>query len=79
MLAYPSRGLDITTVRNGLGMVRDRCDAGCGVLMISEDLDELLAVCDRIIVLLDGEVVGSVSSQDTDRRALGQMMTGAAA
>lgn len=79
VLAYPSRGLDITTVRNGLGMVRDRCDAGCGVLMISEDLDELLAVCDRIVVLLDGEVVGSVATQDTDRRALGQMMIGAAA
>ena len=79
VLAYPSRGLDISTVRTGLSMVRDRCEAGTGVLMISEDLDELLAVCDRIVVLHDGETVASVVAADTDRRRLGQLMLGAAA
>lgn len=79
VLAYPSRGLDIATVRSGLGLVRERCEAGCGVLMISEDLDELLAVCDRIVVLHDGEVVASVASGATDRQKLGQLMIGAAA
>ena len=62
-----------------LEMVRRRCQDGCGVLMISEDLDELLAVCDRIVVLHDGEVSDSVDPADTDRRRLGQMMLGAAA
>jgi len=79
VLAYPSRGLDIATVRTGLSMVRDRCKAGAGVLMISEDLDELLAVCDRIVVLHDGHVSASVAASATDRRELGQMMVGAAA
>lgn len=79
VLAYPSRGLDITTVRTGLAMVRERCVAGAGVLMISEDLDELLAVCDRIVVLHDGEAVASVEAAATDRRELGQLMLGAAA
>lgn len=79
VLAYPSRGLDISTVRTGLSMVRDRCEAGAGVLMISEDLDELLAVCDRIIVLHDGHVAASVVTAETDRRELGQLMLGAVA
>ncbi len=79
VLAYPSRGLDIATVRTGLGLVRDRCLAGCGVLMVSEDLDELLAVCDRIIVLHDGHVAASVDAATTDRQALGRLMLGAAA
>jgi len=79
VLAYPSRGLDISTVRTGLSMVRERCEAGAGVLMISEDLDELLAVCDRIVVLHDGEAVASVVATETDRRRLGQLMLGAAA
>jgi simple sugar transport system ATP-binding protein len=79
VLAYPSRGLDIATVRVGLEMVRDRCLQGVGVLMISEDLDELLAVCDRIVVLHDGHVAASVDAAETDRRQLGQLMLGAVA
>lgn len=79
VLAYPSRGLDIATVRTGLELVRERCTAGVGVLMISEDLDELLGVCDRIVVLHDGRVVASVHPGDTDRHGLGQLMLGAAA
>lgn len=78
VLAYPSRGLDIATVRQALAMVRERCTEGCGVLMISEDLDELLSVCDRIVVLHDGELVASVPVEQTDRRQLGQLMLGAA-
>lgn len=79
VLAYPSRGLDIATVRTGLGLVREKCLSGCGVLMISEDLDELLAVCDRIVVLHDGHIAASVDAATTDRRTLGQLMLGAAA
>ncbi|CAB4601191.1 unannotated protein [freshwater metagenome] len=79
VLAYPSRGLDIATVRSGLDLVRTRCEAGCGVLMISEDLDELLAVCDRIVVLHHGHLVASVRPADTDRQRLGQLMLGAVA
>jgi general nucleoside transport system ATP-binding protein len=79
VLAYPSRGLDIATVRSGLDLVRKRCEAGAGVLMISEDLDELLAVCDRIVVLHHGHCVASVRPADTDRQRLGQLMLGAVA
>jgi simple sugar transport system ATP-binding protein len=78
VLAYPSRGLDIATVQTGLEMVRDRCRAGAGVLMISEDLDELLSVCDRIVVLHDGHIVASLKPDQTDRHAIGHLMLGAA-
>lgn len=77
MLAYPSRGLDIATVRSGLDMVRSRCEAGVGVLMISEDLDELLSVCDRIVVLHNGHLVASRASDRTNRKELGELMLGA--
>lgn len=78
VLAYPSRGLDIATVRTGLDHLRQRCQGGTGVLMISEDLDELLAVCDRIVVLHDGHLVASVVPAKTDRQQIGQLMLGAA-
>lgn len=78
VLAYPSRGLDIATVRTGLDLVRQRCESGTGVLMISEDIDELLAVCDRIVVLHDGHVAASVDPANTDRHRVGQLMLGAA-
>jgi len=78
VLAYPSRGLDIATVQTGLEMVRDRCREGAGVLMISEDLDELLSVCDRIVVLHDGHIVASLKPDQTDRHAIGHLMLGAA-
>lgn len=79
VLAYPSRGLDIATVRTALSMVYERCREGVGVLMISEDIDELLAVCDSITVLHDGTALPAVASSSTDRRTLGQMMLGAVA
>ncbi len=79
VLAYPSRGLDVATVRTSLEMVRQRCLDGVGVLMVSEDLDELLAVCDRIVVLHDGHALPAVDTAETDRRQLGQMMLGAVA
>ena len=78
VLAYPSRGLDIATVRTGLDLIRERCEAGVGVLVISEDLDELLGICDRIVVLHDGHVVASVRPRETDRQGLGQLMLGGA-
>ncbi|HUF98349.1 MAG TPA: ATP-binding cassette domain-containing protein [Ilumatobacter sp.] len=78
VLAYPSRGLDIATVRTGLQMIRERCEAGVGVLMISEDIDELLGVCDRIVVLHDGHIAASVKPSQTDRQQIGQLMLGAA-
>jgi len=77
--AYPSRGLDIATVRAGQELLLERRAQGCGVLLISEDLDELFELCDRIVVLHDGEVAGIVKPTETTRQAVGTLMLGSAA
>jgi simple sugar transport system ATP-binding protein len=74
VVAYPSRGLDIASVRATQQLLLERRAAGAGVLMVSEDLDELMAMADRIVVLHDGEVAGVVDPAETDRQAIGRLM-----
>lgn len=72
----PTRGLDVgatEAVRNHLLAERDR---GIGVLLITEDLDELLALSDRVIVLFEGSVVGELAVADATPEALGLLMAG---
>ncbi|ADK81872.1 ABC transporter ATP-binding protein [Sediminispirochaeta smaragdinae] len=74
--AYPSRGLDVgatEAVRNEIVAQRDK---GKGVLMVSEDLEELLSVADKIAVLFEGQIMGIVSSEEADTETLGLMMAG---
>jgi simple sugar transport system ATP-binding protein len=52
-------------------------DAGCAVLVVSVELDEILALADRILVMFDGRIVGEVAARDADERKLGLMMAGA--
>ena len=77
--AYPSRGLDIATTRRTQELLLEQRDAGAAVLVVSEDLDELLSISDRIAVLHNGEVAGVVRPGETDRYAIGQLMVGGAA
>jgi general nucleoside transport system ATP-binding protein len=74
--AYPSRGLDVSTTRRTQELLLEQRDAGAAVLVVSEDLDELLAICDRIAVLHNGHVAGIVRPHETDRYAIGQLMLG---
>ncbi len=77
--AYPSRGLDISNVRRIQQVLLDRRADGAGVLMVSEDLDELMAMADRIVVLHDGHLSGEVLPADYDRQRIGRLMMGGAA
>lgn len=77
--AYPSRGLDISNVRRTQQVLLDRRANGAGVLMVSEDLDELMAMCDRIVVLHDGHLSGEVLPDRYDRQHIGRLMLGGAA
>ncbi len=79
VVAYPSRGLDVASVRATQQLLLDRRAAGAGVLMVSEDIDELLALADRIVVLHDGHVAGIVDPSTTDRQAIGRLMLQGAA
>jgi simple sugar transport system ATP-binding protein len=72
----PTRGLDVgatEAVRNQLLAERD---SGIAVLLISEDLDELLALSDRVLVLYEGEVVGAMPAEEATTERLGLLMAG---
>jgi simple sugar transport system ATP-binding protein len=75
LLSYPTRGLDVASTRQVHELILERRDEGAGVVVISEDLDELVAVSDRIAVLHDGEVAG-VCAPHTDRQEIGRLMLG---
>jgi ABC-type uncharacterized transport system ATPase subunit len=77
--AYPSRGLDIATTRRTQELLLERRAAGAGVLLISEDLDELFELSDRIAVLHAGRLAGIVDPAVVDRYEVGRLMLGAEA
>ncbi len=77
--AYPSRGLDIANVRRTQEILLERRDKGAGVLMVSEDLDELMSIADRILVMHAGRISGEIVNGDFDRQRIGQLMIGGAA
>jgi simple sugar transport system ATP-binding protein len=76
VVAQPTRGLDIGAYHYVHDQLRAVRDAGGGVLVISEDLDELRALCDRIAVLFRGAVIGVLPTADASTERLGVMMTG---
>ncbi len=76
--AQPTRGLDVGAYRYVHQQLTELRAAGAGVLLISEDLDELRALSDRIVVLLGGRLVGEVSAADATNDRLGLLMTGQA-
>jgi simple sugar transport system ATP-binding protein len=77
--AYPSRGLDIANVRRTQELLIAQRDRGAGVLMVSEDLDELMSIADRIVVMHDGHISGEVLPNQFDRAGIGRLMLGGAA
>jgi general nucleoside transport system ATP-binding protein len=76
---YPSRGLDVGATETVRRKLIEQRDAGRGVLLISEDLDELMTVADRIAVLYEGRVMGVLDAEVADRETLGLLMAGASA
>ncbi len=77
--AQPTRGLDVGAVEAVYGHIRDACRRGVGVLLISSELDELLAVADRIVVFYRGRIVGTCPASAAYREQVGAMMSGQAA
>jgi simple sugar transport system ATP-binding protein len=76
--AYPSRGLDVATTRRTQELLLEQRAAGAAVLFISEDLDELMELSDRIVVLHAGTIAGVVVPGHTDRYEIGRLMLGGA-
>ena len=74
--ASPTRGLDIGAARAVRQAMVDGRDDGLAVLLISEDLDELLSLSDRLIVMFEGRIVGSFAVADASVERLGELMAG---
>lgn len=73
---HPARGVDAGSTEAIHVTLRERREHGAGLLLISEDLDELLALSDRIAVMFAGRIVGAVSARNASREQIGLMMTG---
>ncbi len=76
LVAYPVRGLDVAATNKVYQLLLNQRDRGCAILMVSEDLDSLIAYSDRIMVFCDGKVSGIVPKKNATPARLGLMMTG---
>ena len=75
--AYPVRGLDIGSSYAIYNILNRQKQDGVGILFVGEDLDVMMALCDKIMVLCHGKVMGVVHAHKTSKEELGLMMTGA--
>ena len=75
--AQPTRGIDVAATRFVHDQLLARRAAGAGVLLISADLTEILALSDRIVVLTAGQVAGETPGEGADPERLGLWMAGA--
>ncbi len=74
--AYPTRGLDIKASYFIREKILEARAAGCAVVVLSGDFEELFALSDRLVVLYHGQVAGETTPQDTTVREMGMMMMG---
>lgn len=74
--AYPVRGLDINTCYKIYDLLNEEKKKGVGILYIAEDLDALIELCDRIMVLSNGEVTGILDASKTTKEEIGLLMLG---
>ncbi len=78
MAAYPVRGLDINSSYTIYNLLTEQKKNGVAVIFVGEDLDVLLALCDRILVVAGGKVMGTVDARSAKKEEIGLMMAGAA-
>jgi simple sugar transport system ATP-binding protein len=74
--AQPTRGVDIGASEYIHQRLLDERDKGTAIMLISEDLDEIRALSDRILVMFEGRIVGEVENKNVDIEQLGMLMTG---
>ena len=75
----PTRGLDVGAIEGIQKLLLDQREEGTAVLLVSEELEELLTLSDRIAVIYEGEIMGVVDADDADIDEIGLMMTGSKA
>ena len=75
MVAYPVRGLDINSSYAIYNQLTAQKEKGVAVISVIEDLDVLLQLCDRILVMNNGRVTGIVDARNTSKEQIGYLMT----
>jgi ABC-type uncharacterized transport system ATPase subunit len=75
--AQPTHGLDVGAIEYLSGQIRAAARSGVGVLLISTELEEVLDLSHRVIVISNGRIVGEMINDDVDLERLGMLMTGA--
>ncbi len=74
--AYPTRGLDVSAVEFVHKILLDQRSRGVAILMISEDLEEIFKLSDRIAVLNEGRIMGIVPADEAEIEKIGLLMAG---
>ena len=74
--ASPTRGLDVGAIETVRQRLIEAADSGVGVLLISEDLDEIMSLADRILVMYEGRIIDNVPADGADRARIGLTMGG---
>lgn len=74
--AQPTRGVDVGSIEFIHSQIVQQRDRGVAVLVVSAELDEIMALSDRILVMYKGEIIGKVDAADATREQLGLLMAG---
>ncbi|MGA1600343.1 MAG: heme ABC transporter ATP-binding protein, partial [bacterium] len=76
VVGQPTRGVDIGAIEFIHRRILEMRDAGKAILLVSVELDEILSLSDRILVMFDGQIMGEVASGEADERRIGLLMAG---
>jgi simple sugar transport system ATP-binding protein len=76
VVAQPTRGLDVGAIETVHSYLRDATAKGVAILLMSEDLDEIRALADRILVIYEGEIVGELQAGSASVEEIGLLMAG---
>ena len=78
LVGQPTRGVDIGAIEFIHQRLIDMRDRGAAILLVSVELEEILSLSDRIVVMFDGNIVGERANKDVTDRELGLLMAGVA-
>lgn len=76
IISQPTRGLDVMATKYVRSLIDQASQDGTAVVLVSEDLDEILELADRIAVMYRGEVIGVVDGASATRESIGALMAG---
>ena len=75
MVAYPVRGLDINSSYMIYNLLNEQKEKGVAIIFVGEDLDVLIELCDKIMVIGSGRITGTVDARSTTKEEIGLLMT----